>query len=77
MSLIWFHRLLISTAIVFCVGFAAWEIFAFRQTGSAWLLLFALLFLGAAAALAIYLRNLRRVLGYERDEKAAGGDRTS
>lgn len=74
MSLIWFHRLLIATAIVFCIGFAGWEVSAYRRTGSAWLLLFAVLFVAAAAALGVYLWNLRKVLGYERG-KERGGDR--
>lgn len=65
-GLIWFHRLLIGTAIVFCLGFATWEILAWRRTGGAGLLVLAGVFVVAAIALAIYLWNLMKVLGYER-----------
>lgn len=65
-GLIWFHRLLIGTAIAFCAGFAAWEVSAWRRTGSAALLILAGVFVVAAIALAIYLWNLMKVLGYER-----------
>lgn len=59
-SLIAFHRVLISSAIAFCVGFAVWT----------WVdgdRLLAVVFAGFAVALAVYLRNLIRILGYGRD----------
>ena len=38
-----FHRLLISTAIVFCVGFAAWAAWTYRQSGEALTLVMAII----------------------------------
>jgi hypothetical protein len=58
-----FHRLLIGTAIVFCAIFAVWAIVAFRTTGGALPLVLGVTFALAAAALAYYLKNLRRFLG--------------
>lgn len=58
-----FHRLLISTAIVFCAGFAAWAGWTYRQSGDAWTLLMGLAFGVAALALGYYLRHLSRFLG--------------
>jgi hypothetical protein len=51
-----FHRVLITTGIVFCAGFALWSI-VHRQMALA--LGFAVL----GAALAYYLRHLRRFIG--------------
>lgn len=58
-----FHRLLISTAIVFCVGFAAWAGWSWRGSGEIGTLAMALAFAVAAAALTYYLRHLNRFLG--------------
>jgi hypothetical protein len=58
-----FHRLLISTAIVFCAGFAAWAGWSYRQSGDALMLLTGVAFAAAAVALAYYLRHLTRFLG--------------
>jgi hypothetical protein len=58
-----FHRLLISTAIVFCAGFAVWAGWTYRQSGDALTLLTGLVFAVAAVALSYYLRHLRRFLG--------------
>ena len=58
-----FHRLLISTAIVFCAGFAGWAGWSWRESGQAGTLAMALAFAVAAAALAYYLRHLKRFLG--------------
>ena len=58
-----FHRLLISTAIVFCVGFAAWSGWDYRQSRSVGTLAVSLTFFAAAAALTYYLRHLKRFLG--------------
>jgi hypothetical protein len=57
-----FHRLLIGTAIVFCVGFAAWAFVAYRASGAAFDLGFALAFAVAGGALVYYLKNLNRFL---------------
>lgn len=58
-----FHRLLISTAIVFCAGFAAWAALTWRQSGEAVTLALACGFAVATGALAYYLRHLNRFLG--------------
>lgn len=57
-----FHRVLISTAIVFCAGFALWALWSWRSAGNPiWLVLAAAFFL-AAVALGYYLRHLQRFL---------------
>ena len=63
MSLVSFHRFLIVTAIVFCLGYGAWELSAAadRAGGSVQGTVFIVLGLG----LAVYLRHLGRFLGYE------------
>ena len=58
-----FHRLLISTAIVFCAGFAAWAAWTYRQSGDGLMLLTGVAFAVAAVALGYYLRHLNRFLG--------------
>ncbi len=58
-----FHRLLISTAIVFCAGFAVWAWWSWRGSGETGTLAMALAFAVAAAALTYYLRHLNRFLG--------------
>lgn len=67
MSLISFHRLLISAGIGFCVVFAGWE-------GRQWLagrgmgpLVLAVSFAILGIGLFLYLRRLNRILGYDRD----------
>ena len=66
-SLIAFHRVLIAAGILFCGGFAAYMIRAALRGGGgdAWALgaVFAVL----AVALLVYLWNLSRVLGYDRE----------
>lgn len=57
-----FHRFLITTAILFCVGFAAWAFVAYRASGAGADLAFALAFAAAAGALGYYLKNLNRFL---------------
>lgn len=58
-----FHRLLISTAIAFCAGLAAWSASHWRQSGEPATLAMALASVAAAAALVYYLRHLQRFLG--------------
>jgi len=58
-----FHRLLISTAIAFCAGFAVWAAWTYRQSGEALTLVMGLAFAVAAVALVYYLRHLNRFLG--------------
>lgn len=62
MSLISFHRLLIATAIVFCGGYAIWEVLRFLSDGGVGSLLLAVAFGLAATGLAYYLRHLGRIL---------------
>jgi hypothetical protein len=57
-----FHRFLITTAILFCVGFAAWAFVAYRASGAGSDLGFALAFAVAGAALGYYLKHLNRFL---------------
>lgn len=65
MSLIHFHRFLISAGILFCAGFGIWQFFAFPGEGLAWSVMFGGVFLALAAGLTYYLFNLKRFLGYE------------
>jgi hypothetical protein len=62
MSLVPFHRILIAGAIIFCFGFAAWELLAYRRDGSIAAAVIAGAFLFAGGLLAVYLRHLRRIL---------------
>ena len=57
-----FHRFLISTAILFCAGFAAWALVAFRSDGGTIQLVLGVTFGLAAVALGYYLKNLNRFL---------------
>jgi hypothetical protein len=57
-----FHRFLITTAILFCAGFAAWAFAAYRAGGTGRDLAFAIGFAVAAAVLGYYLKNLNRFL---------------
>jgi hypothetical protein len=59
-SLIPFHRVLITTGIVFCAGFA---VYAWLGDQRALAAVFAVL----AFALGVYLYNLNRFLGYRED----------
>jgi hypothetical protein len=58
-----FHKVLISTAIVFCLGFAVWSGVAYADTGNGWALASAIGFGIATLVLVLYLKNLRRFLG--------------
>jgi hypothetical protein len=62
-SLVTFHRVLIAAGIVFCLGYGAWEAYAWLAGGGGARLALATVFGLLAAALAIYLWNLERVLG--------------
>jgi hypothetical protein len=53
-----FHKLLIGTAICFCLGFAVWSFVGFRHTMSDADLALGILFLCAAGLLGVYLKNL-------------------
>jgi hypothetical protein len=58
-----FHRVLISTAIVFCAGFAIWGWRAYQQTQTTWALASAIAFAVFAVGFAVYLALLKRFLG--------------
>ena len=62
MSLISFHRLLIAVGIMFCGGYAIWEILRFLSNGGIGSVLLATAFGAAAIALGYYLRHLGRIL---------------
>jgi hypothetical protein len=51
-----FHRLLITTGIVFCAGFAIWALWRGQMA-------LGLGFAALGVALAYYLRHLRRFIG--------------
>ena len=61
--MITFHRVLIGTAILFCLGFSAWAGVAYRAGGGTVPLTLAIGFGAAGLALAYYLRHLNRFLG--------------
>jgi hypothetical protein len=65
MSLISFHRLLISAGIGFCVVFALWEGRQWLRQGGAGPLVLAVSFAFLGLGLYLYLRRLNRILGYE------------
>lgn len=58
-----FHRVLISTAILFSLGFAIWAAWEYTRTDEFWALASAIGFGIATVVLALYLKNLRRFLG--------------
>jgi uncharacterized membrane protein len=62
MSLIQFHRVLIAAGILFCAGFAAWELRAFLENRELVTLLVSIAFAAAALALGYYLHHLSRFL---------------
>jgi hypothetical protein len=62
MSLIHFHRFLIASAIVFCVGFGGWVFMAYLRDGGTGSLLLALAFVLAGGVLSYYLARLRHFL---------------
>lgn len=64
MSLLGFHRFLIVTGIVFCLGFAVWELRLYLGVqGGAGALALTIVFALLAAGLTVYLARLRSILG--------------
>lgn len=61
--MITFHRVLIGTAILFCLGFAAWAGVTYRAGGGGVLLAMAIGFGAGGLALVYYLAHLNRFLG--------------
>lgn len=62
MSLIGFHRFLIASAILFCFGFAGWELYAFSHSGATRELVLGAVFIVLGILLSFYLRRLKRFL---------------
>ena len=60
--MIYFHRFLIGTAIVFCAVFSWWSFEASRASGAWGLRILAIAFAFAVVALGYYLKNLIRFL---------------
>jgi hypothetical protein len=58
-----FHRLLISTAIVFCLFFAVWGFREYRATGTTWALASSVAFGVFSIGFSVYLAFLKRFLG--------------
>ncbi len=58
-----FHKLLISTAIVFCAFMAVWAGWRWRAEGGTGTLALCATFAVLTVALTYYLRNLKRFLG--------------
>ncbi len=65
MSLIGFHRFLIAVAIVFCFGFAAWELMTWWVGRVIGALILGLTFVVLGSLLTYYLSRLERFLGQE------------
>jgi hypothetical protein len=72
MGLIRFHRVLIGSGIVFCAGFAAWQLRAGMRTGRSSDILTGLGFAFAAGLLIFYLLHLRRFLRLPGEGTAEG-----
>lgn len=60
--MIYFHRFLIGTAILFCAVFSWWSFEASRSSGEWGLKALAIAFAVAVVALTYYLKNLQRFL---------------
>lgn len=63
MSLIGFHKFLISTGILFCVGFGSWLVTGYARGGGLAELVLAGAFGISALVLGVYLAFLDRILG--------------
>ena len=66
MNLLPFHRVLIVTAIAFCLGFALWLLV--HEPPSLFDTVLAVAFVIAGAALTYYLFRLRHFLGLDKDD---------
>ncbi len=58
-----FHKVLIGTAIAFCVFFAVWGWREYQQSGTTWSLASSIAFAVFAVGFAVYLSQLKRFLG--------------
>lgn len=68
MNLLSFHRFLITTAIFFCGGYAAWELVRFSRTGDTGALILGVVFAVLAVILVVYFNRMAAVLGYREDD---------
>ena len=73
MSLISFHRFLIAAAIVFCFGFAVWELMTWWVGRAPGALLLGVTFLVLGAGLIVYLARLRSFLGVDETDQPSAG----
>jgi hypothetical protein len=69
LNLIWFHRLLIGCAVIFCASFGAYEIVEYSRSGGTGKLILAIVFGILSVALFWYLRNLSRLLKLRPERK--------
>ncbi len=69
MSLIAFHRFLIASGIIFCLGFSAWELIRYSETGNARQLVLGFVFMVLGLALGYYLVRLAFFLGYSKPDE--------
>ena len=60
MKLITAHKILISSAVVFFVFFALWELRNHANTNDGWAIFRAILYFIVAVGFAIYFKNLKR-----------------
>lgn len=74
MSLISFHRFLIGTAILFCFGFAIWELMTWWVGGNPGALALGATFVMLGIGLTVYLVRLRRFLGVDVDGPPTPGE---
>lgn len=63
MSIVAFHRVLITAALAFCVLFAWWELVRYQDDGQGLRLVLGIVFGLLACALVVYLALLKRFLG--------------
>lgn len=62
MSLLTAHRILISTAVAFFLGFAFWELRNYLTTGDLWASFRSPLYLLVSIGFGLYLKSLKRWL---------------
>jgi hypothetical protein len=63
MSIVAFHRVLITTALAFCALFSWWELTRYLDDGDGLRLALGIVFALLACGLAVYLALLKRFLG--------------
>ena len=63
MSIVAFHRVLITAALGFCMLFAWWELARYQDDGEGLRLALGIVFAVLGIALAVYLALLKRFLG--------------